>query len=85
MCVNAFDAHVRPHLREVWLGSRLKFVESELESWLIKQAGGRFVEGVPAESGRFVIASPVRKASDPRALEIETRLLRRALASTQKK
>lgn len=83
--VSTFNAHVRPHLREIRIGARPMFVESDVESWVRKQAGGRSEDEVPGESGRFAIASKVRKASDPLAREIEKRLLQRALASTPRK
>jgi hypothetical protein len=80
----AFEAHVRSALSPVKIGRRVLFRKEELERWLVTPEVGRSAAVLPVASTTSVSATVVDLSSDPRALEIASRLKRRRLESTQR-
>jgi predicted DNA-binding transcriptional regulator AlpA len=84
----AFDAHVRPSLTPKKIGRRVLFLESDLDAWAeslssdAKTKPGRSPAQPKTQTGAH--GSPLLAAlrSDPRALEIRTRLTRKLQGSS---
>jgi hypothetical protein len=103
--LSTFDGHARPALAargaELRLGSRILFLESEIEEWLREKVlasqasqrtgradrqAGAFDESQDAQSGRWSIEPRTgERARDPLAETITNRLVQRVRVSSQRK
>lgn len=77
-----FDVRVASRLTPARIGGRVLFNRRDINEWLGTQKAGDSAKKRVAKRTSYASASPVSVSSDPRALEIRTRLRRPRSAST---